>query len=161
MRFPDKPVTTAILGVVCGLIFLGVLSSPGLIQNFTSSSTGQYQQSVTSQTSSKESFSGSPAVNNSIAVTLTKTSETNSFQTATSRSTEIIIPTTTVQSTAVTSSSNVTTSTVSSVASQQSKSNDNSFSFNSLLSLSGVALVVALGSMFFVHRKVNKESIAH
>lgn len=159
MRFPDKPATTALLGVVCGLLVLAILSTPGLVAP-TSTTTGQYQQSYTTQASSEQySSSSARAANISMAVTLSESSiaHPSTLQGPTAPTTEVVI-------TATTSSVNSgygTTPATSSVTTSQSQStghHTDSALVNSFLSLSGVALVLALGSMFFVHRKINRDS---
>ncbi len=158
MRFPDKPATTALLGVVCGLLVLAILSTPGLVAP-TSTTTGQYQQSYTTQASSEQySSSSARAANISMAVTLSESSiaHPSTLQGPTAPTTEVVI-------TATTSSVNsgYGTTPATSVTTSQSQSTGHqtdSALFNSFLSLSGVALVLALGSMFFVHRKINRDS---
>ena len=159
MRFPDKPATTALLGIVCGLLVLAILSTPGLVAP-KSPNTGQYQQSYTTQASSeRHSASSAQAASISMAVTLSETSvaHTSALQGPTAPTTEIVITTTSSSQ----NSGYETVPSTSTVTTSQSKSTGHqtdSAQFNSFLSLSGVALVLALGSMFFVHRKINKDS---
>lgn len=157
MRFPDRPVSTAILGVIFGLILLGVLSSPGLVPGLGSSSSTQYQQPTTSEASTEINSSSTPRANNSLGIPLTETSvETKTSQVSTSITTEIFLSTTTS-----TQSSSQNTSQVSSIESHSLQSSvsptANLVGFNSLITLSVVALAIALGSMLFVHRRVYKD----
>lgn len=139
-----------------GLLVLAILATPGLA-SVDSSNTGLYQQTSTTQASSEyDSLTTARAANISMAVTFTQTSviETKPVKVATSP-TEIIISTT---SSAQDSSQNRATSTASVSGSLQSSvSSVHTERVNSLLLLSGIALVMALGSMLFVRRKVDEE----
>ncbi|MGA2874307.1 MAG: hypothetical protein ABSE82_02100 [Nitrososphaerales archaeon] len=189
LKFPDKPIATAGLGVVCALVLLAVLSWPTLVGSTTSqnlnagasstvanTSTVTYAAlpSATIQTRSSQSVSETAnevsvvtaskagtgnSSNGAFSVSISSSSSVASTVAETTLATSITSSSLTIQAGTTVESSATQPDLISSLSVSESSSNHYSI-FSTLVVLSIVSLAIALSSMFFVRRSVNSEEIA-
>ena len=178
MKFPDRPIATAGLGIACALVLLAILSWPTLLAQTTPTFNAVATNAVT-QSSTAESTFAMPNVSSpaSLSVAASSTTRPPSINTAsgsalssTAGGTQVNMASTitsenqSLAETTVASATTVFIQTTKPVSSASSPE-DYLFAYSSLSSnvwgdvalLSIVSLGIALASAFFIHRKVNSE----
>ncbi|MGI0091316.1 MAG: hypothetical protein ACREBS_06365 [Nitrososphaerales archaeon] len=180
MEFPDRPIATAGLGIACALILLVILSWPVLLGFGTPILNSAKTPSYTPQSSTVEYATNGMSSVSSTATAATTTpsqvggSTVSSASVLSSSASVTQAPTATFSSTTNPKQSSPMTATItasSATETIQSTAQANAqdlFAFPSSIAghangftlavLSIASLGIALGSMFFVYRKVNSEN---